>query len=72
MGRKVSDAARTCCVWRAAAVVELRRGGSGAAGGALAEEIRTFGGGREVEDVEGRRTFVGDLALAVTGCTGGD
>lgn len=72
MGRIVSDAARTCCVWRVAAVVLLRLGGSGAGGGALEEEIRTFGGGREGGDVIGRPGFAGDLALAGTGSIGGD
>ena len=68
----MSDAARTCCVWSVAAVVLLRLGGSGAGGGALEEEMRTFGGGREGANVMGRLTFAGDFALAGTGSIEGD
>lgn len=52
--------------------MELRLGGSGAGGGALEEEMRTFGGGREAADVIGRPGFVVDLADALTGSIGGD
>ena len=58
----MSDAARTCCIRSAAAVVVLRCGGSGARGGALVEETRTFSRGRKVEGAAGRCAFVGETA----------